>query len=914
MAWFDRILNTFRLGALHRELDEELRHHLESRVRDLERSGMGVKADRTEAARMLGNITLEKERMRDMDIAGWLETIFKDLRYAVRQLLRNPGFTVVAVASLALGIGANTAIFSVLNAALLKSLPVRNPEQLVMLTDPNQAGVWTGTSHGERGLLTYTEFAQLRDHSTTLASLCASEASLNRWAVRIAANSQEQAEGRLVSEEYFSTFGLEPAIGRFFTPNNGSNPGSDSYAVISYNYWQKRFGGSTAVLGTLIHLYNATVTVIGVAPPRFRGETVGQNPDIWLPMMMEPMVKPGRDWIHEDLSKSLDKIMWLQVFGRLKPGATLAQAQAEMNVLFHGIMETGYPATLSPQTRKDLLNQHLKLREARTGAFEGRSELSQQLLVLLIVAGLVLLIACANVANLLLARATARHKEVGIRLSIGAAKGRLIRQFLTESLLLSVVGGIAGVLVALGAGKLLLLLLSNPVDPIQLSTSFDWRVLAFTIGVTLLTGLLFGLAPAIRSACVDINESLKETSRGVTNSGRRLNFAKMLVAGQVALSLLLVVGAGLFLRTLWNLQSVSLGYPKEHSLLLRVDGLTAGYKDARLASLYGDIADLLRVLPGIRGVTFSAHGLFSGHESDDPVDVEGFVHKSDEDSDARFDQIGPSYFSTLGIPLLLGREISPRDTSNSLRVCVINETFAKRFFAGRNPIGKHITDTYGDGRLTMQVVGVAKNARDHALRGDVPPRFYVPVAQGDGPIAASVYFELRTVGDPNRMLDAVRKTILHVDQNLPITEARSIDELLYARNTQPRMIARLCTIFGLIALLLAATGLYGVLSYGVARRTNEIGLRMALGAGRSSVVGMILRETSAMIAIGIVVGILASVAATRLIATRLYGLGAMDPITIGIAVAILGTVALISAYIPAARAARVNPVSALRHE
>ncbi|MGH7936725.1 MAG: ABC transporter permease, partial [Chthoniobacterales bacterium] len=363
------------------------------RARDLQHAGMPEDAARAEASLRLGNITLQKERTREMDIATRLETVVKDLRYALRQFAHNRVFSTVAVLSLALGIGANTAIFSVFNAALLKSLPVRNPQELVMLTNPDHSGVYIGSASGERDELTYSEFGKLRDRSTTL-DLLASECSLNRWSIRIAGGSQEDARGRLVSEEYFSVLGVDPIIGRFFAKTAG--------AVISYDYWQRRFAGNTSVLGTPIRLYGAPLTVIGVAPPGFHGETVGESPDIWAPMRMEPLVKPGRDWIHEDLTKSIEKVMWLHVFGRMKPGVSLAKAQAEIGVLFKAIIEDGYPKTLSERTRKDLLNQRVRVRDARTGAFGGRNEFSQQLLVLLITAGLVLLIACANVANLLL--------------------------------------------------------------------------------------------------------------------------------------------------------------------------------------------------------------------------------------------------------------------------------------------------------------------------------------------------------------------------------------------------------------------------------------------------------------------------------------------------------------------------------
>ncbi|HEY6309011.1 MAG TPA: ABC transporter permease [Candidatus Angelobacter sp.] len=852
--------------------------------------------------------------MKNMNLAAWTETLVKDLRYALRQFVRNPVFTVVAVLSLAIGIGANTAIFSIIDAILLKSLPVRDPQELVILTDPNSSGVSDGMDTGERGLMTYAEFEQLRDHSTTLSGLCAAESQLDRWPVHIGSSGQEDVRGRLVSEEYFSVLGVEPVIGRFFTREDGKGAGQDPYAVISYDFWQRRFGGNTSVLGTPVRLLNTTYTIIGVAEPGFRGETVGEKPDFWMPMLMEFQIMPGRDWLHEDLSKSMTKVMWLHAFGRLKPGVSRAKAQTEIDVLFRAIIENGYPTTLAPETRKVALDQHLKLKDARTGAFGGRDDFSQQLLMLLAASGVVLLIACINVANLLLARATARYKEVGVRLSIGASRVRLVRQFLTESLVLSTLGGIVGTFVAWGASRGLVLLLAGSRENLVLSPGLDWRVLGFTAGVTFLTGIVFGLVPALRGTRVNLTDSLRDTGRGVTSGSGRLNLAKGLVIAQVALSLLLVAGAGLFLRTLWNLQSVGLGYPKEKLLMATVDGLTAGYKGARASNLWRELTEKLRSTPGVQGATYSINGLFSGSESGDQIEVEGFTPQNDKDKGSRFDMVGPQYFSTIGIPLLLGREFGFQDTATSPRVMVINEAFAKKFFAGRNPIGRHVTEKFGDQRVTYEVVGVSKDARDHRLKGDIPPRFYIPGDQFmQGPADWST-FEIRTAGDPEQMLATVRKTILSVNGDLPIDNARPLIENVDRVNEQPRMIARLCTIFGLVALLLAATGLYGVLSYGVARRTNEIGIRMALGAGKGRVIGMILRETGVMIVVGVVVGAAATIGAARLVASRLYGLSTIDPLSLVVATGILGVVALIAGYIPAARAARVNPTTALRHE
>jgi predicted permease len=851
-----------------------------------------------------------------MSLVTLVEATKKDIGYGLRQLIRNPAFSIVAISSLAVGIGANTAIFSIMNAVLLKALPVRNPSELVLLTDPSVSGRVSGIEYGKRTLLSYSEFRRLREDSTSL-ELFASESELDQWQVRIADGPQEQILGRLVSGEYFSSLGVEPSIGRFFTKQDETGIGKDPNVVISYEYWQRRLGGQTSVLGTPINLSGTIFNIIGVASSNFHGETIGQAPDAWVPLMMEPIIKPGRDWLREDLNGGMEKTMWLHVFGRLKPGVTQAKAQKEVDVLFSRILDTDYPPSLSEEIRKRDLNQRIAVREASTGAFQGRDEVRKYLLVLIGVAALVLLIACANVANLLLARATARQKEVGIRLSIGAERGRLVRQFLTESLLLSTLGGILGLVFARAALPLLLLLLSGPLESWNLETGLDTRMLGFTMGVTLLTGILFGLAPALQTTRVDVHRSLKETGRGMTVSGMRMLVAKGLVAIQVALSLLVVVGAGLFSRTLWNLQSVELGYTKSSLLVVQIDAVAANYKDARLSDLYHALTDRLGAIPGVRGVTYSANGLFSDAESADRIDVEGFVAQRRQDRYSLDDQVGGRYFSVLGIPMLLGREIGPQDTAVAPKVCVINEAFAKRFFADRSPIGHRITeilDSSNSNGTSMEIVGVAKNARDQVLRDKIPPRFYTAADQAVGEVPGAVRFEIRTVADPDAMLNTVRKTITQVDAGLPILSAHSLGALVDASNTYPRMIARLCTFFGIVSLGLAAIGLYGVMSYRVGRRTNEIGIRMALGAGRGRIIRMMLMETCVISLIGLAVGFLASWMTTGMLATQLYGLSALDPLTIFVAFGVLSVICLLSGYIPAMRAAGVNVVKALRQE
>jgi predicted permease len=785
----------------------------------------------------------------------------------------------------------------------------------VTLTNPSEAGMWTGISDGERAIISYPEFLDLRQHLTTLSGLFVSQSSLQQWQARIAGGEQEQIQGRLVSEEYFSVLGLEPSIGRVFNSQDAAGPGQDPYAVLSWAFWQRRFDGRADALGKAIKINGTTLTVIGVAQRGFKGENAGQSPDLWIPVLMQPLIYPGRNWLQDDPTHPLHKTTWLHAFGRLKPGATLAATQSEVNVIFKGMMESFYPATMQPDMRQQALSQHLVVHDSRTGDFNGREDTSKQLKILLAVAGVVLLIACANVANLLLAKATARRREVGIRLSLGASRSRLFRQFLTESLLLSLMGGVSGLLIARGGARLLVRLLSDPEQPLVLSTSLDWPVLAFTLGVTLFTGILFGLLPSLRASRTDFNLSLRDPRQAVTTSHRRLSLAKLLAVGQVALSLLLVIGAGLFVRTLWNLQSVALGYPRENLLQVGVEGITLGYEGQRLAGFYRDISERLRLVPGVKGASYSELGLLSGGESNTRLDVEGFTARRDQDRHSRFDIVSPGYFATMGIPVLLGRDIGPQDSATSPRICVVNEAFVKLYFSGRNPIGYHLTSTLGNDTTTVEIVGVVKDFRTTSLRQDIPQRFFVPVAQGwRGKIPNGIVFEIRTATEPQSLEPAIRKAILNVNPDAPIAFVQSMDQLIDEYTLSEQMIARLCSIFGGLALLLAATGLYGVLSYGVARRTSEIGIRMALRANRASVVAMVMAETGILVAIGIVIGIGAALGSTRLIATQLYGLSNFDPLSFTVSAAMLCLTALVASFVPAERAARVDPVQALRHE
>lgn len=842
-----------------------------------------------------------------------MEEILQDVRFALRQMTRNRIFTLVSVASLAIGIGVNTAIFSVVNAALFKALPVRAPGDLVILTDPGATGGTTGMNTGERQMLSYPEFVWLRDHSSTMTGLCATEASMATWQLRIGGGEPEDVRARLVSEEYFMVLGVVPAIGRLFSPEDAKGAGQDPYVVISHDYWQRRFGGSPSALGTPIRFRAGTVTIIGVAAQGFRGESMADQPDMWIPMLMQPVAIPGRDWLHEDLSVTIDKVMWLQVFGRLKSGVRISQAQAEVDVLFRSALEAGYPATLAPELRRQALDQHLTVRAAGTGVFADRAAFSRQLLVLLGASIVVLAVACLNVANLLLARALARNREVSIRLAVGASRARLLRQFLTESLLLAFLGGAGGLLLASGITPLLILFLSSARKSLALSAGLDGRQLAFTVALTFVTGVIFGLAPALRGARHRLVAGLREGGQS-TVSRAGLTLARSFAMFQIALCLVAVVLAGLLVRTLDNLQSVDLGYPRENLLLVTVDGVSAGYQGARLPPLWRELTARLQALPGVQSASYSLLGLFSDSDADDEIEVEGFTAQREDETYSHFEMTGPGYFSTLGVPVMRGREFDLHDRESSPHICMINEAFAQVFFAGRDPVGRHVTQKFGTTKNVMQVVGVVRNAREQSLRDAILPRFYVPGDQGmQGPNPTAA-FAIRTAGNPEQLREAVSRTILSVNGSPFPQKVQSLSERLRQNTARSRMIARLCAFFALASLVQAGAGLYGVLSYGVNRRIGEIGIRMALGAGRRQVVTMIMRETAVLILAGSVMGIVLTMLCQRMIASWLFGLTALDPLTLSAAILVLSTIALAAACVPAARASQISPTMALRGE
>lgn len=866
-----------------------------------------------------------------------MENFLQDVRYAARTFLRNPGFALIAVLTLALGIGANTAIFTILDSVVLRSLPVANPKQLVALTNPDAHGMSNGSASGDRDLLAYSEFEYLRDHNEVFSGIFAADSSLPEVPVTIpsadapanpgdragssAPALRDTARIRLVSGAYFQTLGVQPIIGRTFGPEVDGARDSFPMAVISHGFWGRRFNLDPQVLGRKITISNTSFEIIGVAPAGFFGESVGESPDLWVPATMQAAVYPGSDLLTAFPDGNIDQRMWLQVMARLKPGMTLAQANAGINVVFHRyVTSSSAAAKLSADEMKGYSQQQIKLESGARGSSMLHGSFAEPLKVLMALVALVLLIACANLANLLLARGAARQREFAVRLSIGATRSRLIRQLLTESFLLAFLGAAAGLVLAQWADALLLRMVSGTGPfAIQLSLRPDARILAFTFAVAAFTAILFGLIPALRATRIDLSPVLKSGVSGSTAEAlhRRFPVAKILVVAQVAVSLVLLVAAGLFVRSLQRLNGVSLGYNSTHLILFRVNPNPAGYTEATVQLLFRDLLDKIKAVPGVTGATLSADGLFSHSESGDPISVDGYTPKSGEVMVSRMDHVGPDYFNVVGIPILYGRGIEEQDAApaggKAPRVAVINQTFAKKYFPNSNPIGKRVRDTYPGSTADAEIVGVAADAKYNSLREQTPARLYAP---SFNPLWVSemAYFEVRTAGDTAGVSSAIRVIVHDANPAIPEIEIRTMPDLVVESLHTDYFVARLASAFGMLAIILAGVGLYGIMAFTVARRTRDIGIRMTLGASPSTILRQVLRETLILMLVGIVVGVPIALAGTHLIRSMLFGLGAADPYALIAACLILAAIAAAASYIPARRASHVDPMVALRYE
>jgi predicted permease len=841
----------------------------------------------TEVGRGFGNTKTCAETDREVRMLTSLETFWQDLRYAARALWKNPAFSAVAILSLALGIGANVSIFSVLDAVVLRSLPVSHPEQLVVLK-----GIGDGKDQMN---FPYPVFRDLRQRQQVLADLFAgSDVPLRDVRLMGSGQGVQSVSGRLVTGNYFSVLGVGAVYGRVFTEQDAA----ESVAVISYRFWQRQFSQDSRSIGTSLVLNGAVVTIIGVAPPEFFGESVGSAPDLWVPIGLQPQLMS---------SNRLEArwVGWLQVLGRLKPRVREEEAQVAMSTLYQQIMDEARQPGTKP------LHYQIKLEPGSRGLQKMRERFSHPLWVLMVAVGLVLLIACGNVANLLLARCMARRREIGVRLALGASRTRLIRQLLTESLLLSFCGGLLGIGIATVGSRLLVMLVSDRDHPYIISTGLDSRLLAFAILISCLTSLLFGLVPAQRLTAIDINQALKTNVRHQSGTRLRQRLGKTLVIAQVALSLPLLIGASLLVRSLQNLYHMDAGFRREGVLLASLPFDLSLAKMARHAIRRQELIERLSILPGVQSAALAAFGPMSSAAQTGTVTVSGRV-APEGDLQIWFNYVSAGYFETLGVRLLRGRGIVPQDTATSPKVAVINQTMAQRYFGNDDPVGKLITiGQKFDPSKAVQVVGVAQDAKYATLREAARPQVFIPLTQAVAPILS---FVVRTAVNPAQLTSQVRQVVREVDPELVIEEITTLEQAVERTLVRERLMANLCSGFGLLVLVLICVGLYGIMSYAVAQRTPEIGVRMAIGAQRREVIWLVLRESLLLVLGGIALGVPLALATTQLLSSLLFGLKTTDPISLAFAIALLGTVALLASYLPALRASRIDPMVALHYE
>jgi predicted permease len=837
-----------------------------------------------------------------------LEATLTDLRYGFRLLARTPGFTAVAVLSLALGIGANAAIFTLIDAVLLRALPVRNPQELVSLNiaEPSEHRFSRWTDGSSDTAFPYKAFQEMRAHNQVFSNLFAFK-STGRLNAQVN-GAAELARGQLVTPDYFRALGVRLILGRDFAEDD-DRAGAEPVAIISYGYWQRRFGADPSVMGRRIVINGVSLTIIGVTMLEFFGLQAGSALDVSMPFAVQPRVLPNLAEPGVSLFSAADH-WWVEIMGRLKPGITVEQARANLDAIFRQSVMDGIPPT---KADKDLVLPAIQVAAGGRGLNSLRSQFSKPLFILMAVVGVVLLIACANIANLLLARATARQKEIGVRLSMGATRARLVRQLLIESLLLASLGGLAGLAFAYWGSNILVAMMARGNYPIVLDLRPDMRVLAFTAAACLLTGLLFGLAPALRAARVDLAPVLKQSASNLGSGHQRMRLTRSLVVSQIALSLVLLFGAGLFVRTLVNLQTQNVGFTRDHLLLFGIAPREAGYQGARYANLCREIQARVAGLPGVKSATSSLHLLLSGSMRGNGITVPGYTPAPKENMSVQVLPVGTDFLSTMGITLLRGRDLTAHDDENAPKVGLINQTMARKYWAGREPVGQH----FKMGKLNLEIVGVVQDAKYTSLRRETSPVVYHPYVQ-DMDSMPHMHFEVRTAGDASALIPAVRQAVRSIDSSLPLfdvlTQTQQIDELLL----QERLFAKLTGFFGALALILVCVGLYGIMSYAVARRTNEIGIRVALGAQRGNILGMVLREILLLVGTGVVLGIAGSFAAARVaeatVSGLLFGLKINDATVIVFAAVVLVAVAILAGWVPARRASRVDPMVALRYE
>jgi predicted permease len=893
-------------GRFRQELEEEIASHVEFRRQQLMAAGLPGEMAGAAARKRFGNTTLIQEKSQMAWGWNWLENLLHDTVYGVRTMLRSPGLTIVALVSLALGIGANTAIFSFIDAVMLRALPVSNPQQLVLLGTGEWAGISDGFAITE--LHSYPFYRLLQQENAVFSDTAAMFSRTNHVHGFVDSRTDsEPIDVQLVSGSYFPTLGVQAQLGRVLNEGDDNSEGDHPVVVISRAFWKRSLGADPYVLDRKLKLGNTIFNIVGVAPAEFFGTKVDEAPDAWAPLSMIQSVPPNWTGYKDNFSESL------YIVGRLKPGVTQAEAETDINLAYQQILR-GFPdSKLNQENLQKLARAHVALTPMANGISKLRREFSEPLEILMGVVGLVLLIACANIANLLLARSTTRARELAVRQALGAHRGRIVRQLLTESLLLAIAGGTLGVGLAVMADRVLLRMVSG-VDTIPLDVSLNLRLLAFALTVTVATALLFGTLAAFRAARLELVTALKDGRSGASSSGARNPLAKVLIISQVSLSLVLMVGACLFLRTLNNLNQVDPGFNKESVLRLNIDSKATSFKvddpnhDPRLNNLYKEIEDRVRALPGVQAASFSAFTFNEGGRN-------GFIlvpgMPVNHELNVKHNIVGEDYFKVMQIPLIAGRTFGPQDTSSSPRVAVISEHMARTLFPADSPIGHSYHIEGPDSPFDEQVIGIVKDVKFGNLEENPEDIDYIPYTQRNWGVGD---FEVRYTGDFNTIAREVQQAIHSIDRSLPIMHVTSLDEQVARSFTNERMIAQLSAFFGLLAVFLSCIGIYGLMSYVVSRRTAEIGVRVALGAQSSDVQWLVMREIFLLVSAGIAIGVPVTLLASKWVANMLYGLQRTDPISLAAAVVILVLAGWLAGYLPARRASRVDPVLALRYE
>ncbi len=833
-----------------------------------------------------------------------MSNVLSDLRFALRGLRRSPLFATVAILSLALGIGANTAIFTLIDQILLRKLPVRAPDELVML---HQQGPHNGSNMGSR-MHSYPLYQDFQQKAEPLADVLCRRLVAASLSVD---NRTERVEAEMVSGNYFSLLGVQPALGRVFNSQEDDQIyRGHPVVVLSHGYWVSRFASDPGVVGKKILINDYPMTIVGVSAEGFAGVDPAQSPQIRVPILMKPVMVPDWEWVHMDDRRT----RWVQVFARLKPGYTVESAQAPLQGLFTQIRN--YEATLpaakewSAYSREQFLKGSLIVTSAAMGYSGLRNDFSTALVVLMCMVGLVLLIACANVANLLIARGFMRQKEIAVRLSLGSSRGRLVRQLLVESLVLSCIGGALGVVLSIVLTRGLLALVPSQGQPLLISPAPDPRILTFTICLTLLTGIIFGLLPALRASRPDPWTTLKDTVGSIAGTGGSLFLRKGLVTAQVALSFLLLFGAGLFVRSLQNLKTTDTGVALDNLVTFQLSPALNGYDETRAMLFYEQLLERIRTAPGVRSAAIAAVPILAGSEWDSSTAVEGHQAKDGEDMQAFMNAFSPGYFETMKIPILEGRDFRSSDAKENSTVAIVNRRFAEHFFPGKSAIGKRLGRGGGpNAKLTIEIIGVVGDSLYEGPREGVHRQVFVPYwGKGDGT------FYVRTETASSSAYSLLRNEVQRLDPSLPLYQVKTLEGQLDETLLTDRLIALLSAGFGLLATLLASVGLYGVMAFVVARRRKELGIRLALGAQPGLVIWLVMREVLLLLAIGLAVGIPAAMALGRYVSSQLYGIQPNDPVIAASTVVLLALVSAAAGLIPAHRASRIDPILALRHE